>query len=95
MLDLYAQASCMLLASLATVGYSRYRGDLPRCFWEEQFGMVLAEAMAAGLPIVASASGAIREVVGDVASYFTAGRLARAGPAPCRGAPVGSTGATG
>ena len=38
MLDLYAQASCMLLASLATVGYSRYRGDLPRCFWEEQFG---------------------------------------------------------
>jgi glycosyltransferase involved in cell wall biosynthesis len=84
--DLYAQASCMVLASLATAGCSRYFGDLPRCFWEEQFGMVLAEAMAAGLPIVASASGAIPEVVGDVASYFTAGdwrelaQLLAAGP---------------
>ncbi len=71
--DIYAQASCVVLASLATAGCNRYLGDLPRCFWEEQFGMVLAEAMAAGLPIVASASGAIPEVIGDVASYFTAG----------------------
>ena len=52
-------------------------GDIPRFFWEEQFGLVLAEAMAAGLPIVASQSGAIPEVCGEAASYFLPGRLAR------------------
>jgi glycosyltransferase involved in cell wall biosynthesis len=57
----YASASCMVLASL------------PTRLWEEQFGMVLAEAMAAGLPIVASSSGAIPEVVGPDGRYFTPG----------------------
>jgi len=33
--------------------------------WSEQFGRVLIEAMASGVPVVASASGAIPEVVGD------------------------------
>src|SRR5213078_4949508 len=32
-------------------------------FWEEQFGLVLAEAMAAGVPIVTTTSGAIPEVI--------------------------------
>ena len=59
--DLLSRASCLVLASLA----------IPA--WEEQFGMVLAEAMAARVPIVASASGAIPEVVGDDADLFEPG----------------------
>jgi glycosyltransferase involved in cell wall biosynthesis len=58
---LYAQASCLVLASL------------PVRYWEEQLGMVLAEAMAGHLPIVASTSGAIPEVLGDSGSYFAPG----------------------
>ena len=44
----FAGASCMVLASLATASGGYVLGDIPRFFWEEQFGMVLAEAMAAG-----------------------------------------------
>jgi len=74
----FAAASCVVLASL------------PTPLWEEQFGMVLAEAMAAGTPIVASSSGAIPEVLagsgaalfppGDwaaLADFLTAGPLSR------------------
>jgi glycosyltransferase involved in cell wall biosynthesis len=57
----YAQASCLVLASL------------PTPFWEEQFGMVLAEAMAAHVPIVAAASGAIPEIVGASGTLFEPG----------------------
>ncbi len=69
----YANAVCVVLASL------------PIWSWEEQFGMVLAEAMAAGTPILASTSGAIPEVVAGNAALFSpgdwvglAGRLAAA-----------------
>jgi len=33
--------------------------------WQEQFGMVLAEAMASGNPVISTSSGSIPEVVGD------------------------------
>jgi glycosyltransferase involved in cell wall biosynthesis len=42
--------------------------------WSEQFGRVLVEAMAAGTPLVASASGAIPEVVGDAGILIPEGR---------------------
>jgi glycosyltransferase involved in cell wall biosynthesis len=58
---LYRAASGMVLASL------------PRRGWEEQFGMVLAEAMASGTSIVAARSGAIPEVVGDEGLLFDPG----------------------
>jgi glycosyltransferase involved in cell wall biosynthesis len=83
---LYARASCMVLASLATASGGYWLGDVPRFFWEEQFGLVLAEAMAAGLPILASQAGAIPEVADGAASYFLPGdwmglaRLLAAGP---------------
>jgi glycosyltransferase involved in cell wall biosynthesis len=73
----YASASAMVLASLPTPS------------WEEQFGMVLAEALAAGLPIVASRSGAIPEMTGVAAAYVEPGdwmAIARAlqdGPLAC------------
>jgi glycosyltransferase involved in cell wall biosynthesis len=63
-----ARAACLVLASL------------PTPFWEEQFGMVLAEAMAAHLPVVAAESGAIPEVLAGHGTLFPAGdwvRLAR------------------
>ena len=70
---LYAGASCMVLGSLPRSGCALHPGDIPRCFWEEQFGLVIAESMAAGLPLVLSASGAIPEVAGDGADYFAPG----------------------
>jgi glycosyltransferase involved in cell wall biosynthesis len=58
---LYQRASCLVLASKKTAA------------WEEQYGMVLAEAMAGWVPVVASASGAIPEVVGDCGTLFSPG----------------------
>jgi len=37
--------------------------------WQEQYGMCLIEAMACGLPIVSTNTGAIEEVCGDTALY--------------------------
>lgn len=41
--------------------------------WKEQFGRILVEAMACGVPVVGSDSGAIPEVVGDAGLIFPEG----------------------
>ena len=41
--------------------------------WAEQFGHVLIEAMAAGVPVVGSSSGAIPEVIGEAGVVFPEG----------------------
>ena len=72
--SVFARASCVVLGSLS----------IP--LWEEQFGMVLAEALAAGAPVIASSSGAIPEVLGPGAQLFAPGdwvelaRLLESGP---------------
>ena len=71
---IFGAASCVVLASL------------PSPLWEEQFGMVLAEALAAGVPVIASTSGAIPEVVGDGATLVAPGDW-RAIAAAIRNAP--------
>jgi glycosyltransferase involved in cell wall biosynthesis len=61
--SVFAGASAMVLASQAAASSAYHPFDVPRAFWEEQFGLVLAEAMASGLAIVATTSGAIPEVL--------------------------------
>jgi glycosyltransferase involved in cell wall biosynthesis len=59
----FASASAMVLASQASASAAYHPFDIPHAFWEEQFGLVLAEAMASGLAIVTTTSGAIPEVL--------------------------------
>jgi glycosyltransferase involved in cell wall biosynthesis len=58
----YDEIPC-LMASCDTLAVPSW----PTPYWTEQFGMVLAEGMSCGAPIVAYDSGAISEVVGDAA----------------------------
>ena len=87
--DAFASASCLLLGSLSSAAGGFHPFDIPRLFWEEQFGLVFAEAMASGLDIITTSSGAIPEVLkgagtlvapGDyigMAEALAAGPLAR------------------
>lgn len=59
----FANASAMVLATQPSASAAYHPFDIPHAFWEEQFGMVLAEAMAAGLDIVTTTSGAVPEVL--------------------------------
>jgi glycosyltransferase involved in cell wall biosynthesis len=69
-----AGACAMVLSSLASATAALHPLDAPHAFWEEQFGMVLAEAMAAGLAILATTNGAIPEVLaGAPADLVTPG----------------------
>ena len=45
----------------------------PIMTWQEQFGMVLAEAMASGKPIISTLSGSIPEVAGDASLLIPPG----------------------
>jgi glycosyltransferase involved in cell wall biosynthesis len=47
--------------------------SLTRPTWKEQFGRVLVEAMACGVPVIGSSSGAIPEVVGNAGLIFPEG----------------------
>ena len=84
--SVFGSASCMVLASMPMSGAGFHPFDIPRVFWEEQFGLVLAEGMASGLDILTTTSGAIPEVVGESGHYFAPGdwiglaKLLRDGP---------------
>lgn len=71
--DVFQDASCLLLGSQGAAQAFYHLFDVPRAFWEEQFGLVFAEAMAAGLDIITTTSGAIPEVLDGAGTLVAPG----------------------
>jgi glycosyltransferase involved in cell wall biosynthesis len=69
----FATVSALLLGSQSSGTGAFHPFGIPRIFWEEQFGMVFAEAMAAGLDIVTTSNGAIPEVLDGQGTLVAAG----------------------
>ena len=79
--------------------FGRARGVLMPVQWHEPFGLVMAEAMACGTPVIAQPLGAAREVVAEGVSGFlrdgveamadAVGHLADLSPRVCRDHVVG------
>jgi glycosyltransferase involved in cell wall biosynthesis len=69
----FAGASALVLGSQSSATGGRHPLDVPRAFWEEQFGFVFVEAMAAGLDVVATTNGAIPEVLQGQGTLVPAG----------------------
>ena len=63
MLSFYNGIDCMVLPSKTTD------------FWEEQFGLVIPQALATGTPVIGSTSGAIPEVIGNNEYIFEEGNV--------------------
>ncbi len=59
--DVYRMADVLVLPSY------------PIMTWQEQFGMVMAESMASGTPVISTSSGSIPEVVGDAGILVQSG----------------------
>ena len=53
--------------------------SLPTPGWEEQFGRVVVEAMAVGVPVVSTTSWSLPEVVGDAGVLVPPGTLKSCG----------------
>jgi glycosyltransferase involved in cell wall biosynthesis len=66
----FQRASALTLMTQATATGALHPFDIPRAFWEEQFGMVYAEAMASGLDIITTTSGAVPEVLAGTEATF-------------------------
>jgi len=61
--EVYSRMDVLVLPSLETKT------------WKEQFGRVLVEAMAAGVPVIGSRTGEIPNVIGDAGLLFEAGNM--------------------
>ncbi len=57
--------------------------SLTRPNWKEQFGRVLIEAMASGVPVIGSDSGAIPDVIGEAGLIFPEGDVSALKEALC------------
>jgi glycosyltransferase involved in cell wall biosynthesis len=80
---LLGEPSAMVAVSSTSAGLLRYYHAMDVLVlpsrttpgWTEQFGRVLIEGMAAGVPVVGSTSGAVPEVIGDAGLLFTEGNV--------------------